>query len=190
MPTIAASPHGSAPLETARLVLRPLVAGDAAAAAAIGDDLEVAKHLSFLPHPFTEDAAAAWIASTTVRPGGRRIAAVERRTGRLIGVTGVYPDSDGGAEIGFWLGRAFWGHGFATEMAGASIDVTLSRGHDPVWATVLPGNAASIRVLAKLGFIRGGAYRKWFILRGEEVPLHRYVLDRTRPTSAAADSAQ
>jgi RimJ/RimL family protein N-acetyltransferase len=58
-------------------------------------------------------------------------------------------DRLGEREVGYWLGRAFWGKGIATEALRAFLDVDP---HRPLTARVANHNAASLRVLEKVGF--------------------------------------
>jgi RimJ/RimL family protein N-acetyltransferase len=65
------------------------------------------------------------------------------------------------AELGYWLAAATWGHGIATEAVRALVDfgfreLALAR----IFAHVLDGNAASMRVLEKLGLEREGLLRQ------------------------------
>jgi RimJ/RimL family protein N-acetyltransferase len=56
---------------------------------------------------------------------------------------------DGERVVGYWIGRAFWGRGIATEALAAFLQMVTER---PLRATVAPGNPASVRVLEKNGF--------------------------------------
>jgi RimJ/RimL family protein N-acetyltransferase len=82
--------------------------------------------------------------------------AVERKATRgVIGYCGlVYSGkgSTGEPELAFELLRRVWGQGYATEASMAVLEWTRSSGNERLWATVWEWNAASRRVLAKLGF--------------------------------------
>lgn len=68
------------------------------------------------------------------------------------------------AEIGFLLHRRHWSKGFATEASHAVLEWALSLpGIQKVWATCDTGNAASIRVLEKIGMEREAILQAWSI---------------------------
>lgn len=69
--------------------------------------------------------------------------------GRLAGNVVSFSGS-GGREVGYWIGREFWGHGVATEALRAFLEVERER---PLFAYVAPRNSASVRVLEKCGFL-------------------------------------
>jgi RimJ/RimL family protein N-acetyltransferase len=84
-------------------------------------------------------------------------------TGRLIGTCGIRRESiqASEAEIGFELDPACWGHGYATEAARALVQFGFSELHlHRIWAWCIADNAASIRVLEKLGMRREGRLRE------------------------------
>lgn len=68
--------------------------------------------------------------------------------GRIAGniVSAVYYDR---REVGYWLGREFWGRGISTQALAAFLDEETTR---PIYAHVARHNIASFRVLEKCGF--------------------------------------
>jgi RimJ/RimL family protein N-acetyltransferase len=58
-------------------------------------------------------------------------------------------DFEGRREVGYWIGRAFWGRGVATRALQVFLEEVSER---PLYAGVAEGNVASIRVLEKCGF--------------------------------------
>jgi RimJ/RimL family protein N-acetyltransferase len=65
------------------------------------------------------------------------------------------------AELGYWLGAEAWGHGYATEAAGAMVDFGFrDLGLARIYAQVLDGNDPSCHVLEKLGMIHEGIRRR------------------------------
>jgi len=68
--------------------------------------------------------------------------------GRVAGNIGSWT-SEGKREVGYWIDRAFWGRGVATEALSAFLCLEQTR---PLYAGVAKHNVASIRVLEKCGF--------------------------------------
>ncbi len=58
-------------------------------------------------------------------------------------------EQNGRREVGYWIGRKFWGKGIATAALSALLDLVETR---PLYARVAKHNVASIRVLEKCGF--------------------------------------
>lgn len=82
--------------------------------------------------------------------------AVERKAEcDVIGYCGLIDGrgSENEPELAFELLRRVWGQGYATEASLAVVDWARSSGYERLWATVWDWNAASRRVLAKVGFI-------------------------------------
>jgi RimJ/RimL family protein N-acetyltransferase len=70
-------------------------------------------------------------------------------------------EQDGQREVGYWLGRAYWGRGIATQALAAFLDQVTPR---PLYAYVAKHNIGSRRVLEKCGFILTGEDDEDFIL--------------------------
>ncbi len=62
-------------------------------------------------------------------------------------------DYEGRREVGYWIGREWWGRGVATRALVEFLAIETSR---PIYAGVALNNAGSIRVLEKCGFARCG----------------------------------
>lgn len=143
-------------LETERLTLRPFVEPDADALFAISQDPDVVRFIGDGTIPSMEDcwrAVAAWLGHWQLRGYGP-LAVVERENGQFIGRVSLwYPYGWPAPELGYLFGRDAWGHGYATEAAGAALDWAFEHVDDPHdWISLInPANAASIRVVTKLG---------------------------------------
>ena len=97
----------------------------------------------------------------------------DRATGELIGFCGMgymtLPEI-AGYEIGWWLKQTYWGQGLATEAAKIALRDWLERvRREPVISIAQPGNAASFRVMEKVGLVRVGHT----VRRGFDVILYR-----------------
>jgi ribosomal-protein-alanine N-acetyltransferase len=137
-----------------------------------GDELSIVRHANSrgvwmnlrdrFPHPYTPADARAWIEVQT-RQREENNWAIEV-DGHVVGGIGLDPRDDVNrlsAEIGFWLGEAYWGRGIMTEAVGAVTRYAFhTRGFVRVFAEVFEWNAASMRVLEKCGYSREGVLRR------------------------------
>jgi RimJ/RimL family protein N-acetyltransferase len=154
-------------LVTERLVLRPLAMDDLDALEPFYADPEVMRYIG------TGETASREGAAESIRrmiqrfeaDGFGQLTVVRREDGAVIGRCGllVWDDSwnpttraeatgDTELEIGYKLGRPYWGQGFATEAAAAVRDHAQSElGAKRLIALIRPGNVASERVAEKIG---------------------------------------
>ena len=176
-----------AKLETERLTLRPFQRADAGEFTRLAGDWAVASMTSDIPFPFAETQAHAWLS-----PVRGEVRFAIQREGRLIGGAGFYRRRSGAAELGFWLGRPWWGRGYATEAAQAVVRHGFKAHRVPGFSSAhFADNPVSGRVLAKLGFEPAG--RGWIgcAARGHDVEAITFWLDRKRAALAIpAMSAQ
>jgi len=141
-------------LETPRLLLRPFAAGDAVLVHEIYSDPEVMRYVATGPMSdiaVTERLLADYRAHQA-RHGYSFWAVIERSSGALIGDAGLYRTPVGEVELGYTLGTAWWGRGYATEAASRWLRTAFDElGIDEVVALAEPANVASLHVLDKLG---------------------------------------
>ena len=106
-----------------------------------------------------------------------------RIEGELIGAVGYLPRADDSAEIGYWIGKPWWGRGFATEAASRAHALLLLHGcacrGSPA---VIHRQSGSEHVIAKLGFKPVGTCSAWCDARNAEV--ETMVYERQRPRMA------
>ena len=150
-----------ATLRTRRLALRSPVAADAARMAELASDLDVARMTTALPYPFSVDQALDFIQRMDAADARTEVAfSMITPSGEFMGLVGCHPDGSGGVELGYWLGRPFWGFGYMTEAVSATLDWAaggwrkryLMSGH-------FIDNPASAGVLVKAGFLYTGETR-------------------------------
>lgn len=167
-------------LQTGRLLLRPPRAADISHFGPLLKDFDVAKNLSRVPHPYTEDDACAFVVSAAHgwRTGEDLAFAILRKAPAAhIGICGVHPAR--GWEFGYWLGKPHWGQGYATEAAGRLIAFAFDDlGAAQVSAGWFHDNPASGRVLTKLGCVPDGEDERSCLSRGTNVFCHKVVLKR------------
>lgn len=107
------------------------------------------------PHPYTEEAGQQFIEWAT-KDDPIHIFAIEVE-GQAVGGTGIHPQQDvmrKNAELGYWLGEKYWGHGIITEAVKQIIDFAFSTYDiNRIFARPFGTNLASQKVLDKAGFI-------------------------------------
>jgi RimJ/RimL family protein N-acetyltransferase len=108
--------------------------------------------------PTLEEATArlARFRDLTIESGIGSLAICRRAEGDVIGYCALIVGrcSLDEPEIAYELLRRFHGHGYATEAARALVEAAAATGRHRLWSTVRPWNAASLRVLEKIGFRR------------------------------------
>jgi RimJ/RimL family protein N-acetyltransferase len=165
-------------LETERLILRPPRLEDAKAIAALANDRRIAENTARIPHPYRVADAEAFIAGVNV-PGGETVFLITDLGDTILGGCGVGVLDGQGPELGYWLGVAFWGKGYATEAVRAVIDYAFTE-LDCAFlnAGARVTNPGSRRVLEKCGFqwTGVGLYRIRAI--ASSAPIDRFRLER------------
>lgn len=102
-------------------------------------------------------------------------------TGRLIGIILYFDEADGACEIGYGLGSAHWGHGYATEAVRRFLTYLFDeRGLSAVTASFFAGNDASRRVMEKCGMTYSHTNEKELTYLDAERDLIYYAVDRAR----------
>ncbi len=147
-------------LHTERLTLRHAEPGDLADLHAVLSDPGAMRWWSTLPHT-SLDETRAWLDGMIAGNQAGSDDFVIARDGVVIGKAGFYRMPD----IGYILHPHHQGQGLAFEALTAVIaHVFATRSVETLTADVDPGNAASIRLLERLGFSRtGSAERTWNI---------------------------
>ena len=142
---------------TARLLLRPGWTEDAPALAAAIADETIVRNLATAPWPYGLKEAEAFLASPK-DPLLPTFLLFARTTGapELVGACGLGRRPSGAVELGYWIARAHWGKGFATEAGIQLIEIARTLGLARLEASHLLDNPASGRVLEKLGFTPTG----------------------------------
>ncbi len=164
-------------MHTPRLVLRTPAPADAAGISLLAGDFDVASMTGTIPHPYSEQMAAEWIEG--VQAGEEGVVFAILRAGRLIGCVGYRAHGDGHAELGYWIGKPYWGMGYATEAASAMIPYAFEQGgFDYLTVGHFQDNPASARVIAKLGFAAHREEMRDCAARGTRAPCMTYRLYR------------
>jgi len=158
-------PHAF-PLATERLLLRAFTFADAKDVQRLAGERIIADTTRVVPHPYLDGMAEDWI-STHEDPNEARLqiqlAVEERKTQSLAGAISLVDlnHQDSRAEMGYWIGRPFWGQGYCTEAGQALLGYAFNAlAFNRVTAKYLRRNPASGRVLEKLGMTQEGILRR------------------------------
>lgn len=135
--------------------LEPVAPAHAAAMQALAADPAVLATTN-LPSPYPPGAAAEWIGlSLLQRRLGLEYGFAIFAATTLVGSCALVAVTRSGAEFGYWIGRPYWGRGYATAAGRLALDFARSAlGLPRLRANCLETNTASRRVLEKLGFRR------------------------------------
>lgn len=158
-------------LESARLVLRPVVLKDLADLLKINGDPIVTR---FLPYPTwqsLEDGAAWFTRMEALASTGtsQQLVLARKSDSRVIGTALLfkYDEASSRVELGYVLGHSSWGQGFMREALRAICSrVFGSLKLRRIEAEVNPGNIASCRLLASIGFSLEGTLRQRWVTKG------------------------
>ena len=171
------------PIETPRLRLRLVQPADAGDMSRLMEP-EVSAWLSNWPLPFTPERAEARIADGLVLAmagNSLPLAVVRRDDGAFLGTVNLRREEADPrrARMGWWLGREFQGQGYMREAAPALRDYGFRHFDvDTIEAGCLPGNAASLAVIALLGMTPTSARTIFSHARQREEHVLHFVVRR------------
>ena len=135
-------------IETDRLLIRPFTRADAEELLPIWGDLANERFVGTSP-PSSITEVCAWFEK------GMPWGVWERETNALVGDCALFTNADGEVELAYGFRRDRWGRGYASEAAAACVRHGFEKlGVHRIVADIDPANAASLRVLEKLGFQR------------------------------------
>jgi ribosomal-protein-alanine N-acetyltransferase len=173
---------GQPTLHTPRLVLRPFATADAPTVQHLAGMPEIADTTLNVPHPYEDGVAEAWIG--THEPAYSRqesvVFAITRKDGALIGAINLALKlTHRRGELGYWIGKPYWGKGYATEAVRSVIEYGFSTlDLNRIEARHLRRNPASGRVMQKAGMRHEGHQRQHVVKNGEFEDLEYYGILR------------
>jgi len=172
--------------ETVHLSARPPELEDAPRITEFFQEESLVKMLGRAPWPYTLKDAKQWIKLVTkTRAKGTEYAfALHHPDHGLVGSVGMFRVQDDIWEIGYWIGKPYWGKGYVTEAAKGLLDWAE---HEMGITRYVSGhifdNPASGHVLEKLGFERVGEIDMYVKGRDCKVASPRYI--RNAPVEVA-----
>ncbi len=142
-------------LETKRLILRPWSEDDAEELYKYASDSEIGPPAGWQPHTSVENSRDI---IRNILSAPETYAVCLKENGKPIGSIGFHradlADLDDEYELGYWIGKPFWGQGLIPEasirmLQHAFDDLNMER----IWCGYYEGNVKSRRVQEKLGFV-------------------------------------
>jgi len=153
-------------IRTARLLLGTFESEDAPDLQRMAGAREIADTTVSIPHPYGLDHALAWINNQrreSVRGRATNFAIRLLSGSSLIGCASLrdIDNEHHQAELGFWIGREWWGHGYAGEAAAAVLRFGFETlGLNRIYAHHMARNPAAGRVLLRIGMKQEGLLRE------------------------------
>jgi RimJ/RimL family protein N-acetyltransferase len=165
-------------IETRRLMLRAPRHADAARLAELANDIGICSMTTRMPFPYGVPEARAFIDQVHDQDRTRQNTfLIEHEDEGVVGALGFHRADGQPLEMGYWIGRPYWGRGLATEAAqGALSWARKDWRRKMVVAGHFADNAASGQVLVKAGFLyTGQVQRRHSRARGGEAPTRMMI---------------
>lgn len=171
-------------IETARLIVRPVLAADLPALLGVNADEEVTALLPYARWESMADATAWLDRMEGIQAGGGAVqfVIVDKAAGRAIGTCLLFrfEEASARAELGYVLGRRHWGRGLMHEALTGLLDHAFrGMGLRRIETEIDVRNVSSARVVRRLGFTREGLLRERWVTKGEarDVEVHGLLRD-------------
>jgi len=166
-------------INTERLLLRGFLPGDAPRIQELAGAFEIAEMTLNIPHPYLDGMAETWMESHPKEfdaGAGVVFAMTEAQSEELLGAVGLtITKRFNRAELGYWVGKPFWGRGYATEAARAVLKYGFEELQlNKIYATHMTRNPASGRIMQKLGMQQEGLLKQHALKWDQFVDLAAY----------------
>ncbi len=149
---------------TERLILCPHSPQDMQDLQRLISDREIASTTTNIPHPYTLEDAVEFLSKRqeNYEKTGSPQFAITHKDGYFIGGIGLRINKENeSGELGYWIGKPYWGQGYCTEAAGAVVKYGFEvLGLNRIYANHFTRNPASGRVMQKIGMKYEGHLRQ------------------------------
>lgn len=168
-------------LETIRLKLRDFSLDDGPRVQQLVGDRQVSRQTESIPYPYNNGMAEEWISThqSLWDDGlGAHFALERKKDAVLMGCVGlaINPKHDR-AELGYWIGVDYWGHGYCTESCVAVVNFGFSTLNlNRIEAIHLVSNPASGAVMRKLGMQHEGTMKSYVAIDEGYGDMERYAV--------------
>ena len=164
-------------LETERLILRRFTLNDARDVFDYASNPEIAKYVGWEHHKSIDDAIDFLnrVIPTYEDPKTKEWTwgVVLKANGKLIGACSLWGEPvHARAEVGYVIGRDYWGQGFASELTARLLHFAIHELRLPaVYGVFEQDNVVSRRLLEKLGFVFEESFQEQEVI----AEIHKYV---------------
>lgn len=170
-------------LETERLVLNELRAGDIPRIVKFASAKEITQYTLNIPHPYAEKDAIYWLnmAYQGFKEGTQQVFAIRLKPDlEFIGGIGlIITRRFHRAEIGYWVGKPFWNEGYTSEAMKAVIEHGFQKLNlNKIYAIHLYENPASGKVMEKNGMQREGLLKEHVFKDGTYYDVVQYGMTK------------
>lgn len=164
------------------IAVRDYQRADAERLVVLANNKKVSRYLiDTFPYPYTGANAARWITTGSSMDGF--ITKVIEHDGELVGSVGIKPQTGWKshvAEIGYWVGEAYWGQGIATAALRQMTTLAFGEpGIENLFAPVLAPNRASMKVLESCGYTLEDVLVNEVVKGGRCFDVHHYAKHRS-----------
>jgi len=149
------------------------------------NDKNIVRFMTNIPHPYSKRDALNFFKKISRYRKTKKDAAFGialKTTNKVIGGIGMHKIDKGNnnVELGYWLGKKYWGREIATEAVGLVLDLVFKKWKfHRVYANTFHKNIASQKVLKKFGFkLEGRTREKWWRENQWHDVLNFGILDR------------
>jgi len=168
-------------METDRLLMKAISLEDWEEIEAYASDYDMAKTTLNIPHPYPKGSGkdfARHMAEQFDIGKHYTFSVFDRKEGYFIGLMGLGVNKEfHHAELGYWIGKPFWGKGIGTEAAAAMMkygfhELNLHR----IFARAFAHNPGSYRIMEKIGMNYEGTFKEHVYRFGEYADVKFYGL--------------
>ena len=163
--------------------LSPVSEQDADAVVACMCDKEIYNNTMRIPFPYSYENARLWLEDSIIfeeENGFNRNFAIRNHAGKMIGAIGFhfnYGVEAEKSEIGYWLGKAYWGKGIMTSVVIKFCEIAKEKySLKTLEAHVFEFNYASRKILLKAGFTEKQLLPNWFKKDGQKIDAVKFEL--------------
>jgi len=164
-------------IKTERLILRSYTLDDAQELQKLIGDYAIADTTARIPHPYTDSMAEEFISrhlKSFEKDRGIHFAITHQEQGLFMGGISLKIEKEHErGELGYWIGKPYWNHGYCTEAAKAVVKCGFEMlGLNRISSKHFTRNPPSGRVMRKIGMKHEGTlvqhFKKWEQFENQE----------------------